>query len=80
MADVPPKSALELQIEQEKAELAAVPKIPIIHFMGGPGKRCHLCGKLVNAEDLKPFETQQTQFGPLERMACPNCHPNRGNQ
>lgn len=75
--ELPPKSALELQIEQEKAELDAVPKIPVQQFMGGPMVRCHMCGAVCHPELLKPFETVQTQHGPLERLACPNCHPNR---
>lgn len=76
-AELPPKSALELQIEQEKAELAAVPKIPIERFIGGPAMRCHLCGRVVKESELLDFDTHVPNAMP--RKACPWCHPNRGN-
>jgi len=59
-----PKTALEMQIEQEKKELDAVPKVPISHFFGSHA-RCHVCGQLEKAEDLKPFDRN--------RKACRRC-------
>ena len=74
MSDTP-KTALEAQIEAEAKELADVPKVPIQQFFGAH-KRCHICGQLYNAEDMKPFDTHIHPS--LAREACPNCHPHRG--
>ena len=71
-----PKTQLELQIEQERLELAAVPKIPIEAFMGGPRIRCHIKGELHPIEALKPFDLHIPSA--QVRYACPDCHPNRG--
>lgn len=78
MADDVPKTALELQIEAEAKELAEVPKIPIHKFFGAH-RRCHICGQIFEAEDLKPFDAHVIpQNHPTSRSACPNCHPQRG--
>jgi MinD superfamily P-loop ATPase len=74
MADVP-KTELELMIEQEAKELKEAPVIkPII----GQVMRCHICGQCFSAQDLKTFETMSTHRGSVDRVACPNCHPQRG--
>jgi hypothetical protein len=70
-----PRTALEAQIEQEKKELEAVPKIPVQHYMGTT-LRCHLCGQVFPAGTLQPFDEHIPGVKP--RMACPSCHPNRG--
>jgi len=75
MAEDTPRTALEAQIAQEKEELNAAPKIPIKHFMG-MGLRCHLCGKVVPIRELQPFDTHIPNTP--ARMACSDCHPNRG--
>jgi hypothetical protein len=75
MAEDSSKTALEAQIQQEAKELAGVPKIPIQTFMGAI-KRCHICGQISSAEELKPFDTHIDPS--LAREACPNCHPHRG--
>jgi hypothetical protein len=76
MAEELPRTELEAQIAQEKAELDAVPKIPIARFMG-MGLRCHLCGKVVSIAELQPFDTHIPNTP--ARMACASCHPDRGN-
>jgi len=77
VADIPPKSALELQIEAEAKELAEVPKIPIHHFMGHSA-RCHLCGRVVSELDLADFDTHiPLAPGMSYRKACSLCHPAR---
>jgi hypothetical protein len=70
-----PRTQLEAQIAQEKAELEAVPKIPIQQFMG-TSLRCHLCGRVVPINDLQPFDQHIPNTPP--RMACSQCHPMRG--
>lgn len=79
MAEDTPRTQLEAQIEQEKKELEAVPKIPIQRYVG-VAVRCHLCGQVVSSGDLQPFDTHKADngAGPATRHACPNCHPNRG--
>ena len=74
--ELPPKSKLELQIEAEAKELKEVPKIPIQQFFGGPTERCHLCGRVVPASELRDFDTHIPYT--LPRKACKHCHPNRG--
>lgn len=69
MADELPKTALEAQIEQERRELEAVPKIPVSKFMGSH-KRCHICGQIFSEHDLKVYDG--------DRLGCPQCHPLRG--
>jgi len=60
------------QIAQEFEEIKNAPKIPII-----PGQvfRCHLCGGVFSANNLRPFDTHIPER--KERVACPNCHPDR---
>jgi len=74
MNDVP-KTELEQQIAQEAKELKEAPVIqPII----GQVKRCHICGQVFSASDLKPFDTHvPAERGRQAREACPNCHPDR---
>ena len=67
--EIVPKAAVEVQIAQEKTELAAVPKIPILHFMGSH-KRCHICGQIFSEHDLMVYDGN--------RLACHQCHPMRG--
>jgi hypothetical protein len=74
MAEDTPRTQLEAQIEEEKKELEAVPKIPIQQFMGIT-TRCHLCGQVFPSGTLQPFDTHVPNVRP--RFACPNCHPNR---
>ena len=74
MAEDSPRTQLEAQIEQEKKELESVPKIPIRNFMG-ISLRCHLCGRVVPASDLQPFDEHIPNTKP--RMACSQCHPRR---
>ena len=66
------KTELEIQIEQEAKELKEAPKIQVIV---GQVKRCHICGAVFQASDLKPFDSHIPNTMPRE--ACPNCHPNR---
>jgi hypothetical protein len=75
VADDRPRTELEAQIAQEAKELAEVPKIPIQQFMGIT-TRCHICGGVFPAGSLQPFDAHipNTRL----RYACPNCHPNRG--
>ena len=76
--ELPPKSALELQIEQEAKELAAVPKIPISQFTASRHIRCHICGQLYKESELLEFDTHiPVAPGMMYRRACPNCHPDR---
>jgi hypothetical protein len=75
MAEDSPRTELEAQIVQEAKELAEVPKIPIQQFMGIT-TRCHLCGQVFSAGTLRPFDSHIPNTPP--RMACPNCHPDRG--
>jgi len=75
MAEDIPRTALEAQIEEERKELEAPPKIPIQHYMG-ISTRCHLCGRVVPAGDLQPFDEHIPNTKP--RLACSYCHPNRG--
>jgi len=70
MADTP-KTALELEIEQEAKELAEVPKLPVTY---GSHKRCHICGQIYSEHDLAPYDQHTGQL----RHACPHCHPARG--
>ena len=66
------KTQIEVQIEAEAKELKEAPVIqPII----GQVKRCHICGAVFSATDLKSFDEHVSNFKPRE--ACPNCHPNR---
>jgi hypothetical protein len=66
------KTPLEIQIEQEEKELKEAPVIqPII----GQVHRCHICGAVYSATDLRPFDTHVPNTPP--RHACPNCHPER---
>ena len=69
------KTALEIQIEAEAKELKEAPVIqPII----GQVKRCHICGAVFSAHELKPFDTHiPTERGKQAREACENCHPDR---
>jgi hypothetical protein len=70
------KTQLEVQIEQEAKELKEAPVIqPII----GQVKRCHICGAVVPAVDLRPFDTHiPAESGrPQAREAGPCCHPER---
>jgi hypothetical protein len=63
---------LEAQIKQEKEELQAAPVIkPIV----GQVMRCHICGQCFSPQELKSYDTH-VQGG--ARLACPNCHPQRG--
>lgn len=78
-SEVPPKSALELQIEEERRELEAVPKIPIAQFMGGPKIRCHICGQIFPVEQLQSYDTHNPGQYRQPRLACPGCHPERGS-
>ena len=77
-----PKTQLELQIEQEFRELHgpnAPPKVPLGRFMGGyagPMARCHISGHVVPIVNLTEFDTHVPKARP--RLACPNCHPHRG--
>ena len=66
------KTELEIQIEQEAKELK---EAPVIQPIVGQVKRCHLCGAVYSAQDLKPFDTHIPNSSP--RHACPNCHPDR---
>jgi len=63
-----PRTALEMQIEQEKKELDAVPKAPIHKFLGSHA-RCHLCGQLYHPEEGTSFD----QHTGNPRKKCPNC-------
>ena len=66
------KTELEVMIEQEAKELKETPVIqPII----GQVKRCHICGAVYSAVDLKPFDAHIPNSAP--RHACNNCHPDR---
>ena len=66
------RTQLESQIAQEAKELNDAPAIqPIV----GQVMRCHICGQVFSAQQLKPFD-QHVQ-GQV-RLACPNCHPQRG--
>ena len=66
------RTQLEAQIAQEAKELKEAPVIkPVI----GRVMRCHICGSVVSANELKPFD-QHVQGG--TRLACPDCHPARG--
>lgn len=76
MAEELPRTALEAQIEQEKKELEAAPKIPIREYMGTT-LRCHLCGQVKPIGTLKPFDAHIP--GGTPRYACESCHPDRGN-
>jgi hypothetical protein len=76
VAEDTPRTQLEATIAQEKAELESAPKIPIQQFMGIT-MRCYLCGQIFAAGTLRPFDTHIPNTPP--RMACPNCHPDRGN-
>lgn len=69
------KSPLELQIEQERRELDAVPKIPLTAFLGGPAVRCHICGQVFRESELEIFDGHVRHAA--KRKACPNCHPER---
>jgi hypothetical protein len=65
--------ALQNQIAQEKAELAAVPALPLHSFVGA-SQRCHFCGG--TAPELFSVESVQTErAGEHNRLACGNCHP-----
>lgn len=64
------KTQLEVQIEAEAKELKEAPKIPVVI---GQVKRCHICGAVFNASDLRPFDLHTN----APREACPNCHPAR---
>lgn len=65
---------LDAQIKQEAEALrnALVIK-PII----GQIMRCHLCGAVFSANDLRPFDTHIPRG--TKRLACPNCHPERAH-
>lgn len=68
-----PKTKLELQIEQEAKELKEAPAIkPIV----GQVMRCSICGQCFSRSDLQLYDTHVPRGG--ARLACPNCHPNRG--
>lgn len=75
MADDTPRTQLEAQIAEEKAELEAAPKVPVQHYIG-ISLRCHLCGRVVPVYGLQPFDEHIPNTPP--RMACSQCHPNRG--
>ena len=65
------------QIARESEELSNVPKLPLSQFLTLTARRCHICGRVVQQSDLAPFETQSTAHGPITRLACPWCHPQR---
>jgi formylmethanofuran dehydrogenase subunit E len=67
MADIP-KTALEMQIEQEAKELKEVPKIPVQRFFGSHA-RCHFCGQVHDPEEGKMVGG---------RRMCPNCGGKNG--
>lgn len=73
MGDIP-KTGLEMQIDQEAKELANVPKEPIYKFRG-MHSRCHICGQVKNADEMKPYDTH---IRGTVRQACKACHPQRG--
>lgn len=70
MADA--RTQLEAQIAQEAKELK---EAPVIRPIVGQVMRCHICGQCFSAQQLKPFD-QHVQGA--ARLACPNCHPERG--
>jgi hypothetical protein len=59
-------------IAQEARELAAA---PVIRPVVGMVKRCHICGQVFSANELKLYDTHVPQGKPRE--ACPRCHPDR---
>lgn len=63
---------LEKQIEKEAGELKSAPAVPILGAIVG---RCHLCGQIVDVNELEPFDTH-VQHG-VERKAASCCHPHR---
>jgi hypothetical protein len=67
------KTDLQTQIEQEEKELK---EAPVIQPIVGQALRCHICGQVFHMSALKPFD-EHVEDGKL-RVACPNCHPNRG--
>jgi hypothetical protein len=42
----------------------------------GPMARCHISGHVVPIVNLTEFDTHVPKARP--RLACPNCHPHRG--
>jgi hypothetical protein len=71
-----PKTALEMQIEQEARELKDAPVIePII----GAIARCHICGAVVPASEIQPFREgfHEVHTALPQRKACSRCHPSR---
>lgn len=71
----PTQEQLDAQMKQEAQELK---EAPVIQPIVGQALRCHICGQVFHAQQLKSFETVDSTRGPVERVACPNCHPNRG--
>lgn len=63
---------LEDQIQKEAEELKNAPVVP---FLGAIVGRCHLCGQIVDINELEPFDTH-VQHG-AERRAGACCHPQR---
>jgi hypothetical protein len=67
-------SELTDKIAQEKAELEAVPKVPLAKFRTGRVARCQVCGALVYANTLNDINAHVTAKGGTPRMACEVCY------
>jgi len=69
-----PKTELAEQIAHEAEVLF---NAPVIKAVVGQASRCHLCGRVVPASDLKLFDEHIRNSKP--RLACSLCHPQRSS-